>query len=519
MDTQRSSAEMLVKKYGCKIVEEYKDESVSATKTKYYERRELTRLLDDSELSKFDVIVVYKEDRLARNPTDHAHLRHDFKEYGTPVVISSTETLYDTGELVPTLVRDGITKFEADNTRDRTRDTFVYKTQKGEWTGGKVPFGYVLNKKTGNFEKKDSELLLIKRIFHLYKQGHGFQTIATTLNQEAESDVSWRKERIKSIITNPFYAGYMKMNIRKKNAYNSINDREDWILGKSDVILEPVVTMEEWEYCFEMYNKKRKRQMAPKHFRTNFLLKDLLHCRTCNLSLQAKNQKTTSSTGKEYGESVYICKTCDVRIVDRDIHKYVFRILLNGVLTKDFHRAPMNLYDELLDSFESDERVLQEEISSLEGEIGKLAIEKNRIDDEIRSHMKRGDKEKEFIQFLLTYKIKLEKEEENIKQRIQQKKEKVEYIKFVLSDFSIWKELYHSVVEGENVKIIDTSFRRMALHLIEKIEVEKSKGSIKSTIAKQNKHSGYLKHGDYDIYITAKMNMEQEHNMDIELNF
>jgi len=516
MDTQKHSVEMLAQKYGCTIIEEYPDRNISATHTKMDSRKELNRLLRDAARQEFDFVAVYKDDRLARNPIEHLVLRQKFREYEIPVVISSSESLYDSGELVPTLVRDGISKFESDNTRDRTHDTAVYKTQCGEWIGGRTPFGYNYHKETGLFEKKESEIIIVRKIYDLYKQGYGFQTIANTLNNEEKIGVPWRKEKIKSIILNPFYAGYMNMNIRNRK---TVKERSDWVLGKSDKI-PPEISIEEWEYCYDMYDKKRTRKINPKHFKTSFLLKDLLFCKDCNKPLIAKNQKSKSNNGKEYGESIYYCKICDIRIVDKDIHKYVFYLLLNGVLTKDFHREPKTLYNELFESFTADQAKLQGEIEELENELGKLAIERNKIDEEISKLIKKGEAEKEFIQVILSYRNNSDKEEEKIKQLIQRTKEKIDYIGLVLKDFSIWKDLYKQSIEGNNLNLPDTSLRRMALHLIEKIEVKRNMGSKTNMNAEGKKHSGTLKTAVhlYDIFITAKMNMEQENYLDIEIN-
>ncbi|QOR67291.1 recombinase family protein [Cytobacillus suaedae] len=515
LNTQRFSVEKMVEKYKCSIIEVYEDEAVSATRKNIHKRPALVRLLDDLKTKKFDFIAVYNSDRLARKPTEHLYLRQAFKEYEIPVVISSSETLYDTGELVPSLVKDGITKFESDNIRDRTRDTFLSKTKIGEWTGGRTPFGYIYNNKTGMFTQKESELIIVKKMFELYKEGNGFQSIASTLNNTETIGVPWYKERVKSIITNPFYAGYMSMNIRKRKAYYSINEREEFVLGKSDVI-PPVITLKEWEYCFDLYEQKRKRQLNPKHFNTTFLLKDLLMCKQCGIILESKNQKTRSNTGKEYGECIYFCSQCELRIIDKDIHKYVFYLLINGVLTKDFHRTPKNLYSELQDSFSSEVRALESDIAKLEKELGDLAIQQNRIDDEIRNLMRKGDKEKGFIEVVVMYRNKVDADAEKIKRTIISKKERIHYVNFVLEDFSIWEKLYtDNLTDGKGVN----SFRRMALHLIDRIEVECGNGQKKEYRGEGHKHHGTTRDGKFNIFITAKMNMEQRHFLDIELNF
>lgn len=129
--TQKSSVYKLAEEYRVEIVAEYIDEAVSATKKKMEERPQLVNLLRDVTEKKFDFIMVYKDDRLARHPMEHQRLRMFFIANNTPVIISNTKELYTNGDLLAQLMKDGFSKFEADNIRERTRDTFEAKIQKG----------------------------------------------------------------------------------------------------------------------------------------------------------------------------------------------------------------------------------------------------------------------------------------------------------------------------------------------------------------------------------------------------
>src|SRR5690606_12142173 len=100
----------------------------------------------------FDLIVVYQQDRLARDPSEHLFLRSLFKQANIPIVVASTNTLYDSGDLLTNIFRDGLSQYEVETLRIRTRDTLATLHEQGLWTGGKPPFGYKYVSKTNPIE-------------------------------------------------------------------------------------------------------------------------------------------------------------------------------------------------------------------------------------------------------------------------------------------------------------------------------------------------------------------------------
>jgi len=125
------------------------------------------------------------------------------------------------------LNREIVTQFEVEQTRERTRDTYVAKVSGGNWMGSKVPYGYrrvSLGDQT-IFEQVPNEALIVRNIFTLYMDGHGLSSIAQILNDAKSASKRWTKESVKSIVMNPVYTGYVSMNKVKKNAHASFQDR------------------------------------------------------------------------------------------------------------------------------------------------------------------------------------------------------------------------------------------------------------------------------------------------------
>ena len=86
-------------------------------------REKLNKLKKAAENEEFDFIVVYAFDRIARDVVEHQKFRKDMISLNMPVVISQSREIYTSSDVIPTAVKDGMTKMEAVLIRERTADT------------------------------------------------------------------------------------------------------------------------------------------------------------------------------------------------------------------------------------------------------------------------------------------------------------------------------------------------------------------------------------------------------------
>lgn len=494
IDSQLKSVKRMVQKYGCEIVREYRDEGVSATKVKLQDREQLIQLYKDVVSEKYDFIAVYDDSRLARNPVEHFQIQSFFMDVaGVPIVLSSTEDLYHSSDLLSNAIRMGLSKLEADKTSEKTRDAFKKKIEHGETTGGPTPYGYV-KQSDGRYLPDPSKKTIIEQISNAYKKGEGFKSIAKKINEKYKT--KFTKDKVKAIITNPFYAGYVTMGRYSKNAKNTINDRDNWIITQSSNI-EPIISKTEWDYCWTIYEERRKGSIPPKHFKTSFYLKDIVYCKNCDVPLQCKNQMT-KGRGKKYGKQKYICPKCELFVDRKKLHDEVIIKVVNAVLVKDFHTEPKRMHKEVLQSFKNDVDKLKTDIKALESKLAGLSKELNRTENEIRSKLKekKTDTNKKILQILSKYRISINNEIEFVKNMITQKQQNISYIERVESNYKIWRDLYIDLIgESDDDIKSDTDIRRLVLYLLKKVEID---------------HTG-------QIYITARADLDVEHHLDIEI--
>ncbi|ACT03369.1 Resolvase domain protein [Paenibacillus sp. JDR-2] len=345
MTAQRSMAYEFAKKYACTIVGEYEDAGVSARKTDLDDREGINALLKDAIDRKFDFVVVNHHDRIARNPSEHQRVRMILASCGIPVIISSTESLYDSGDFIVDLIKDGTSKFEVDNTRMRTRDVARTILKEGKWTGGKAPFGYHYDKANKTFSQCEDEIKIVLLVYDLYRKQKGFQSIATRVSNETGTPL--KKAAVREIITNPFYAGYLTHHRKQQKSRNSLNNIDNWEMVKSHLI-QPIMPLEEWQDTWTIYEQRKSGELSPKMYKTSFFLSNLLYCSVCNNLLYGKDHSTyDQNRSKCYGTKWYCCKSCNFKIEARRIHT-VIDVIVNDLKSQNLETVSSLVHAEMV---------------------------------------------------------------------------------------------------------------------------------------------------------------------------
>ena len=169
-------------------------------------------------LKKFDIIAIYKIDRMARNITDFFSIYNKL-EKNNITLISVTEGFDATtpiGRMMMTMLA-GFADMERENIKQRVKDNMYELAKLGRWSGGTPPTGYKSITKVIN-GKKSTYLNLINEecnniisIFELCAKGFTSTQIGKKLNMNPKT--------ILNIIQNPTY---LKSDIASKNYLESI---------------------------------------------------------------------------------------------------------------------------------------------------------------------------------------------------------------------------------------------------------------------------------------------------------
>ncbi|MDA8192951.1 MAG: recombinase family protein [Thermaerobacter sp.] len=206
------------------LVHEFAEEGVSAWSNSSEDRRVLQEVLAEAKRGLFDVLVIFKYDRLSRVSLEYPTLLSFLYRLGVAVWSVADD---GTGrELTIETQMDKLLRFvegwqaemESVNTSVRVSAKMRQMAQKGIWTGGRPPYGFRLmdggRQKNGgqsSLEIDASEAAVVREIFRMYLgEERGTTTIARKLNElgyRLRNGKEWRDTTVRDIIKNPTVAG------------------------------------------------------------------------------------------------------------------------------------------------------------------------------------------------------------------------------------------------------------------------------------------------------------------------
>lgn len=319
---QQERAMEIIKQNNGILHKYYIEEGVSASKNRIEDRPQLQELLEDVEAGIVNKIIAYKRDRLTRVTQDWLRILEICAKNQCDIIFSSSgeaqlfnDPVY--GKVFESILAS-IAEMESANTSMRVRDTMASVAAKGQWTGGRLPYGYKRNER-GQIELIKECVPIIQEIEDLYLAGYGIYSIVKWLNGVEEvknlgkrpngaapklmlydNDIPhWSEHMVKGILFNPFYAGIIEYSIEGKRYKQQDESKIIRVKGSH----EPCRTIERQKQIYQMREKKSLR--PPRMYNTTFLLTGLLYCGVCKEPYRALN--STNKKGKRY--CYYVCSS------------------------------------------------------------------------------------------------------------------------------------------------------------------------------------------------------------------
>lgn len=194
------------------LYEVYVDGGFSGKNTN---RPAFQKMMMDVALKKFDVLVVYKIDRLSRSILDFHKTMEVLNKNNIQFVSMSQQ--FDTttaiGRLALTILVD-FANFEREIDVERATDIYKQRRKIGI-PYGRIPYGY--RRKNKNIVKVPEEIEIVKNIYSLAMEGHSRFQLAKKFGMSTD--------KIRSILTNPFYCRYI---VQRRNKNNRRIPEELW---------------------------------------------------------------------------------------------------------------------------------------------------------------------------------------------------------------------------------------------------------------------------------------------------
>ena len=161
------------------IVKTYVDEAKSATTDR---RPAFQQMIHDSSSRLFNILLVHKLDRFARNRYDSAVYKRELKKNGV-IVYSVLENLDDSPEsIMMEAVLEGMSEYYSQNLAREVMKGLRETALQCKHTGGKPPLGYDVDPLTKRLVINSEEAETVKLIFSMYSRGCGYSSILDKLH-------------------------------------------------------------------------------------------------------------------------------------------------------------------------------------------------------------------------------------------------------------------------------------------------------------------------------------------------
>lgn len=155
-------------------------------------RPDFQRMVKDSAKGLFDVVIVWKLDRFARNRYDSAHYKAQLRKYGVKV-LSATENISEGPEgIILESMLEGMAEYYSAELSEKVIRGHTENALKCKYNGGTPTFGYVIDKDM-QYQLDPRTAPVVLEIFTRYDQGATMKEIMEEMRQKGVTTVRGKK--------------------------------------------------------------------------------------------------------------------------------------------------------------------------------------------------------------------------------------------------------------------------------------------------------------------------------------
>ena len=193
-------------KNGITVVKHYIDRALSA---KTDNRPDFQQMIKDSEKRLFDIVLVWKLDRFARNRYDSAHYEYQLERNHVKLV-SATEPISDSpaGIMVKSMLT-GMAEYYSAELSEKVVRGMTENVLKGKYNGGTIPIGFKVDEEKF-FQVDPLKALFVVEAFQRYNDGATMKELMNWLNDSGVTTNRNQKftyNSVQKLLTNKRYIG------------------------------------------------------------------------------------------------------------------------------------------------------------------------------------------------------------------------------------------------------------------------------------------------------------------------
>ena len=320
-----------------KLVDIYADEGLTGTSME--KRDEFNRLIRDCKKGKIDRVIVKSVSRFARNTKELLITLRMLKDIGVSVYFEEQDIDTDkmNAEMIVTFPGMAAQQ-ESISISDNMRWSYKKRMESGDFNCCAPAYGFDL--KNGQLIEKPEEAAVVRRIFSMFLQGIGQQSIADTLNAEGiirrNGDGKWLATTVYYILKNERYQGdallqkkYTTETLPFKRKKNN-GEKPQYYVENSNVLL---VSRETFRAAQELL---KSRIQNKRNMKSHYPLTGIIRCHDCGWGYRRQVISGTAywfCTGKANG-----AKSCRSIRIREDA---VYDTFINMIMKLKEYRNPI----------------------------------------------------------------------------------------------------------------------------------------------------------------------------------
>ena len=288
IDAQIHAMQDYCRQHNFVIVETYIDEAKSATTDR---RPAFQQMIKDSSARTFNILLVHKLDRFARNRYDSAVYKRELKKNGV-TVYSVLENLDNSPEsIMLEAVLEGMSEYYSQNLAREVMKGLRETAMQCKHAGGIPPLGYNIDPESRKLIINEEEAESVRIIFDMYSKGYGYSAILDKLHEQGKKTKAgneFQKNSLYSILSNPKYQGMYVYN--RCSAKTSVGTRNTHLYKEDEDIIfveggcPQIVDTEIYEKVQAILTE-HKHTGGRANAKENYLLSGKVFCRECGRSM------------------------------------------------------------------------------------------------------------------------------------------------------------------------------------------------------------------------------------------
>ena len=373
---------------GYQVIKIYADEEKTGTNDN---RQEFLDMIRDSKNGTFQVVIIHKLNRFARNRYDSAIHKRELRRNSARVE-SVTERLDDSPEsIILESMLEGMAEYYSKDLAREVMKGMKENAYQGRHNGGTPPLGYDVDEK-GLYLINEAEAVIIRKIFNMKELGHSYSQIIDSLNEcgyLTKKGNNFGKNSLHDILRNKKYIGVYTFNRSasrnidgKRN--NHLKKADSEIIEKSDAF--PPIIPETLFYRVQkkMDDNKRIHTGGRYKAKTEYLLSGLVFCGDCGFRMVGSSNSYHTRVSKELRLSNYYrcgngsrtgkCKMTNIKknSIERNIIDQIQTFILNDKEITAIAKKVYKQYLREMKSSDGENKYIEKELRKITKQINNL---------------------------------------------------------------------------------------------------------------------------------------------------